>query len=399
MTTAASTSRRLRHGATLLVVGLAALTVGVGPARADTTLSVPDRVTAAGAIPLRAHVDPAADPTRLTLTAPGQGAAVVLATNEGSRDVLTGGDLGYDLQSRCARYPGSDPCSTPVVAANGVWTLGLQGGQTARREFVIAVPATVPTAVTAAAVDPRTVMLRWPRGAEPDVRWTVLEGGAPLVSNLDPALVCSSEECEARISYPSDSARTRTLVLQATRLCPGCGDPAPAPVRSSPASATLPSAAPSSGPSQAPSASAGSGSTGAPTSSAAAPSATSRGGAGSAQPGVGKADRADFNRAIGTFVPPPAALSLPDAPPAPKAAPPAPVPPTEPDTFSGTLDYGGPRTVVEKDPQGVRAVTQALGTIGGALEPGRIWRAGAVALLLVMVAAHLRVWLAAPARD
>lgn len=374
-----SVARRAAAATALLLVGLTAAS-----ASAATTLDAPDRVSAAGVVALRAHVDPAADPTSLTLRGPGDAKAVEVATNAGSNEVLTGGDLAFDLDTRCARYPAGKACSSPVVARNGVWTVALSGGQTATRDVVIAVPAATPRGVSATGTSPTLLTVSWARGAEPDVTWSVLEGRTVLVADLTPADACDDKgRCSATFSYPADADRSRTVVVRADRACPSCGGAALAPADSDPATATLPDApAPSSSPSAGPSASGG-------------PSA--RPGS-SGAPGTGTADRGGIEKAIGTFVRPPSTIRLPAAPRASTAAVPAAA--GQPDTFGKTLNYGDQsRTVVEKD--GAPVLTQvgnALSSVGGALDAERAWKAGAGALLLIMVGVHLRVWLAAPGR-
>ena len=290
----------------------------------------------------------------------------------------------FDLDTRCARYPAGKACSSPVVARNGVWTVALSGGQTATRDVVIAVPAATPRGVSATGTSPTLLTVSWARGAEPDVTWSVLEGRTVLVADLTPADACDDKgRCSATFSYPADADRSRTVVVRADRACPSCGGAALAPADSDPATATLPDApAPSSSPSAGPSASGG-------------PSA--RPGS-SGAPGTGTADRGGIEKAIGTFVRPPSTIRLPAAPRASTAAVPAAA--GQPDTFGKTLDYGDQsRTVVEKD--GAPVLTQvgnALSSVGGALDAERAWKAGAGALLLIMVGVHLRVWLAAPGR-
>lgn len=395
----------------------------------DTTVELTARVEARSAATEMRVVDPS-------------GAGRTVRTAGPS---LTAQTLRFGLETDCPAL-GAD-CTGRRPARNGTWTVQLTGGATDSRTFELRIPPRAPDGVRAEATGPRTVVVTWPRGAEPDlVGYTVLSGDGSRLPAGDSA--CDAGTCRSTVTYAADGPSTDSVVVRAERACPGCSVLT---ASSSPVSVTRPAGAPA-GPGSGPApggdapggggadaGTGGAGTTGGSTGSTGGPTGTDGGGTGgsgtggpgagsggapaagptpgrsgspSAPPATGgpgtasgpllagpgitvtRADQPDaFALTFKAFGP---KLGLPKLPPLPAtgvAAPPD-VAPLPDGTFTGELPFDE-RTEVERVPTLASGPVDRVGqAVSAAVDSERLVRSTAAALVLLLVGAHVRRWLA-----
>lgn len=320
--------------------------------------------------------------------------------------------LSYDLDTSCATYPSSS-CSGRAPAPNGIWTVTLSGGANDTRTFTLRIPPRTPTGLTASPDGYRAVVVTWHKGDEPDLTGWTLYGDGGVVQDGIGTDACSGTSCSTTVTYASDGTGTHTYSLTSHRsVAPGSSETLES-GQSSPVSATLDAPPSSPAPSSDPATGSGSGSgTGTTTGSTggSSPSAggstnpspgTSTGsgtgssgssggtavGTGTAAPGI-VAQRRQFALTFKAFAP---KLGIPKLPPLPATATPA-VAPLPDGTYEKTLGY---KPVVTREKvQAPQAVSSRLtGAVGTALDSSQFLRSLAGALVLLLVAAHLRRWL------
>lgn len=201
----------------------AALLTGVlvllpaAPAAAASGITAPgdgEIVGADAVVPVRAVVDgPAVRPSELRLQAPGSDTTEVVAV-QSSPD---GGELAYDFDTACAQQL----CAGRVPAVNGTWTVRLTGAASDERTFVLRIPPAQPTQV---AVEPAEagVVLRWRRGAEPDLTGYAVEDGRGATVRAGIGLDSCDAEGTCRVELPEDDGAWSIRAFRAA--CPDCSD-------------------------------------------------------------------------------------------------------------------------------------------------------------------------------
>ncbi|MCW2570203.1 MAG: hypothetical protein JWO88_261 [Frankiales bacterium] len=409
MTRARRTAQGL--GVVALVVPLSGigLLLAAGPAYATTGITSPGNgvaFTSDTTVHIAATLDKNSGSADLRLTRPGSTAETVASA---SSSLTSGASLGYDFDTAtCATYPSS--CSGRAEAPNGQWTVTLVGGSRTldTSTFTLRIPPRAPASLSAQADGYRAVVLTWPKGQEPDLTgWTVYADGSQGQDVGTDA--CSGTSCSTTVTYAQDGTGDHTYSLVAHRtVAPNSTDTLDS-SQSPQASATLdapppPSPTPadnsggttggtSGGSTGGTSGGSAAGSTGSGSSSAGGSSSgTHSSGSGSSSAiAAGKApatvaQRRAFALTFKAFAP---KLGIPKLPPLP--AQPA-VAPLADGTYQKTLGY---KDVVKREkvstPQA--SVRRVTGAVGSALDSGQFLRSIAGALVLLLVAAHLRRWL------
>jgi hypothetical protein len=119
----------------------------------------------------------------LTVTVPGpQPGPYTVDTSTGTSDR----DLGFSLKPTCQSWTAGGCGQGAVPAYNGRYTAALTGGATGSRTVVLQVPPTAPTGVTATATGQHRVKIAWSANAEPDLTGydVYTAQGASIVTNL-----------------------------------------------------------------------------------------------------------------------------------------------------------------------------------------------------------------------
>jgi hypothetical protein len=384
---------------------------------------------------------------RLELASPG-GPSVTVATAPADR--LDGGTMSYDLDTGCWTYP-SPSCSGRRLAPNGTWTVTQSGGASGSSTFVTRIRPEAPTGVSASAISSREVRVSWRAGDEPDLTgWSVLEGDQVVRDGIGRS-ACDGSACSSVISYATEGTGDHSYAVVAHRsVAPGSSSTLESPP-SQTASARL--EAPPPPPEEPPAGGetggagtgsgtggggqtggetggetgsgtgsgtgggtgsggggqtggeAGSGGTGGSTGGSTSGGSTGGSGSGSGgaapigtgggQPGVSAdakavAQRKAFALGFSAFGP---KLGIPKLPPLPQAQAPAIAPELEDGTFEPTLGFED-QVLTERVPIAQQGPTERVrSVVGSALDSERLLRSSAVALVLVLAAAHLRRWL------
>lgn len=366
-------------------VALAALAAGLlgvlaGPAHAEGFVTAPtEPVTAHGAVTVTGDVDAAErDRLELRIGAPGQSPQVVAqlgpaATTDSARTLSASLDTATcGIVAVCGRGTAANGTYAVDLLAVRPPELGSEERVLATGSFVVDVPARVPAEVAAEVTAPRQVTVSWARGTEPDLRGWQVGDGAGRTQTVAPA-ACDGDTCATAFSYGAGDSGARTYSVVATRACAGADcDP-------------VPSVAASTGPVDIATAGQTSGD-GTPPPGSPPPGATG---------GVGRADTRSLDFGLGDFGPTSDVPSIPEAAP----VPPAVAGPELADTFEGTLGFDERVTTVPEvlDEPAVEASGRdpAVATVtGGPLSDEQLVSSVAGALLLVLLGAHLRAWLA-----
>lgn len=382
---------------------------------------------------IRASYERANTDHRLTLTSPGGPAVTVAEAPAG----LNGGTMTYSLDTGCWTYPSSS-CSGRRPAPNGTWTVTQSGGSSGSSTFVTRIRPAAPTAVEATALNPREARVSWRAGDEPDLTgWVVFEGSEVVADGIGRGS-CSGSTCSTVISYATEGSGEHTFGVKAYRsVAPGSSSTLESAL-SSPASARLENPPPPPPPSPEPTdegsgatgdgepaagggtgsggtttgsggTTTGSGSTGTGgtttgsggTTSGSGGSATtgSAGGTGgTAGPAGGSTFTADqraiaqrkaFALGFTAFGP---KLGIPKLPPLPQSQSPAIAPELADGTYEPTLGFED-QVLTERVPTAQGPTARVRNVVGTALDSERLIRSTAVALVLLLAAAHLRRWL------
>jgi len=417
-------SRRCVALALLMTVSGLGLTLGASPAYAAGSITDPvdgATYTVDTTVRLRASINTTTK-TDLHLQGP-SGVDVVVASGSGT---VTNGAaaLAYDMDTSCSSFP-SAQCTGRVPAANGTWLVRLTGGADDSLNFVLRIPPAKPTGVTASEQGYRAATVTWRKGAEPDlVGWTLYDNDAVTQDGIGLGVCTSAGTCTTTVTYDRDGTGAHAYSLVAKRrTAPGStvtlssprsdeagvtlGSPPPPPP---PSPSPSPSSSPGTGGAATPSPGAsaggdpaGSGSaTGGPTGSSGTGSGGTSGsgssGSGSGSTGIGTssspttaiAQRRAFGLSFSAFAP---KLGIPKLPPLPATQFPAAAP--LPDgSYEGTLGY---RDIVEREKVSgpSSAAERVTSVVGSALDGTRFARSLAGALILLLIAAHLRRWIAA----
>jgi hypothetical protein len=423
VTTSRRTARGLGVLALLAPLSGAGLLLAAAPAFAATGITAPGNgvdYTTDATVHITATVDKNTGSAELRLTSPAAGSSAQ-TVDSASTSLTAGASLSYDFDTAtCASFPAS--CSGRAEAANGQWTVTLLSGGKAvdTSSFVLRIAPHAPAAVTARADGYRAVVLSWAKGDEPDLTgWTVYADGSPGQDVGTDA--CSGSSCSTTVTYDQDGTGDHTYSLVAHRkVAPDSTDTLDSP-QSSQATATLDSPPPPPPPSPAPDNGSG-GTTGGSTggsstsstggSSSGGSAGTSGGTAGGSSTGstggssTGGSSASGSSSAIGTSKAPATLaqrrafaltfkafapkLGIPKLPPLPNAQPN--VAPLPDGTYEKTLGY---KDVVktEKVSTPQATVRRVTGVVGSALDSTQFLRSIAGALVLLLVAAHLRRWL------
>lgn len=340
-------------------------------------------------------------------------------------------DLSFHFTPTCDNTnPGSNCPSSGLPAYNGHYTAALSGAVTGAHTITLQVPPAAPGGVTATATGQHRVKVTWAANTEPDLTGydVFTSDGQTVAANL-PTSTLSYEFDLPDTGYGGD----HSYVVRAHRLaCGNCGssDQIDSPM-SAPATVTLtePTASPD------PSGGGGydgSGSTGGDTSGGGSTGGGSYdGGNGKGNNGNGSGNggntssggttsdgynngsntggsfssgskldpataaaqqRAAFGLTFKSFAP---KLGAPKLPPLPKLA--APSEGALPwGTYDPLLDYGK-KTVTQRDHVASGGVTsEIVDTVTSAFQGARLFRSLAIGLILLLAAAHLRVFLRTP---
>jgi hypothetical protein len=354
----------------------------------------------------------------LTLAVPGpQPGPFKVDTSSSSSDK----DLKFTFTPACPNYAGTC-ASGSAPAYNGRYTAAITGAATGSRTVVVQIPPAAPTGVTATAAGTHTARISWDANHEPDLTgYDVFTGdGSTIAANLP------TDQTYFQYDLGSSGyGGTHTYVVRAHRLacanCSGPGSDAQLDSQlSAPASVTFdePGATTSNtgggdttdgsgsgynngnstggnGTGGTSNNGNGSGSTSTDQNGDAYNSGNTSGGSfssGSKQTTTQQRTAA-FGLTFKSFAP---KLGAPKLPPQPKFASPT-VGALPEGTYDPMLNYGH-RTVTTRDKvaSGSNSLTQAFDSLTTAFEGRKLYRSIAIALLLLLAAAHLRLWLRHP---
>jgi hypothetical protein len=390
-----------------------------------------------GTSSLTSSADGAAVNLNLAVPGPNPGPYKV-DTSSGTSDR----DLKFTFNPACPNHAGA--CAEGSAPAyNGRYTASLSGATTGSRTVVLQVPPAAPTGVTAVATGQRRIKVSWNANKEPDLTGYDLfnASGVSVASNLS----ATTTEYEFELPSSGYGGEHRYMVRAHRLACANCPGPDAGAQLSSPmsdqASVTLTEPTPEPEPDPDPGTTdpgtgSGGGGTGGGTGGSGGSGGGGTGGSGGSGGGTGggtggsgsggsggsgggtvdengyhtgggsggfssgnKPDAATraaqqrlaFGLTFKSFAP---KLGAPKLPPLPKFAPPAPE--TIPwGTYDPTLSYGGDKTIVEPETvaEGGGVTSTLVNSITTAFEGRRLFRSIAIALLLMLAAAHLRLWL------
>jgi hypothetical protein len=434
--------RNARRGALLplvLAVGGVLLTGTAASATVSATWSKPtDNAVYTTSAPVDFSVT--LDRGRATITTPADGSTVRLelrvpGPNAGpfTVDTSTGTsdrDLKFTFDPACPNHAGAC-ASGSAPAYNGRYTASLSGGATGSRTVTIQVPPAAPTGVSATATGQHKVKVAWAANREPDLTGydVYTAQGGLIVANLP----------VGQLSYEFDLPSSgyggeHSYVVRAHRLaCANCDSAAQLDSEfSAPASVTLTEPTPEPDPDGDGGTGGGDGGTGGGDGSGGGDGGYNGGGDGSTGGGdggntggsggstggpgsgtdsngynnsntggdfaSGSTDSPDvkaakqklaFGLTFKSFAP---KLGAPKLPPLPKFA--APTVTIPEGTYDPMLEYGD-QTVVEPErvAAGGGVTSMLVDSVTSVFEGRKLYRSIAIALLLLLAAGHLRLWL------
>jgi hypothetical protein len=432
-----STRRAVRNlGLLALLVPLsgAGLLLSAAPAQAASGITAPGNgvtYTTDTQVHITATVDRNTGNAQLRLQSPVSGSSPE-TVDSASTTLTAGASLSYYFDTAtCATFPNS--CSGRAEAANGDWAVSLvSGGQVVdTSSFTLRIAPRAPRGLSATADGYRAVVLNWTKGDEPDLTgWTVYADGSP--SQEVGTGACSGTGCSTTVTYSEDGTGQHRYVLIAhRRVSPGSSETLDS-TESTEVTATLdapppPPPASSDSGSGTTGGSTGDGSTGdattggttgdsstggttgdsstggssTGTTGGSTGSGTSTGGTtgkttaiGSSKTPATLAQRRAFALTFKAFAP---KLGIPKLPPLPAAQGPS-VAPLPDGTYEETLGY---KDVVrtEKVDGPKTAARRVTGAVSSALDSDQFLRFMAGALILLLLAAHARRWLASHHED
>ena len=410
----------------LAVVALATPAVAALAVTGPSALAAASGVTspAAGAvITSGSSIDVRANVAQCSLTC-----STYTLTVSGPGGYSKSGNLGQSLTGD-ATLTVVVPTGTGQSVSNGGWTAALTQGSTAvgTRAFALGYPASVPSGFSANGSGSRQVSFSWSKGAEPDLTsYTLYDESGVVQAGIDPSTRCSGGTCTYGIYYSSDRPGSHTYALTASRKAASSSDPDLVSDRTT-ATATLdsPPPAPAAGPaSPSPGASTGGSGSGTTTGSGGTtsggtttgsggttsggttsggstptgtrPAGTTSGGSTSGTTSAGAvpvlsaavpaAQRRAFALTFHAFAP---SLGIPKLPPLPSTSAPqlAGEGPLPQGTFQPTLPYGSTTTTVAEPRGTLSAVSRSVADV---IDSAQLARSISVALLLLLVAAHVR---------
>ncbi|MDX6198897.1 MAG: hypothetical protein QOJ79_2048 [Actinomycetota bacterium] len=425
------TARGFAVAAILLPLSGAGLLLSAEPAQAATGITAPSNgvdYTSDTTVHMTATVDRNTGSASLRVQSPTSSSPETVDT--ASTSLTAGASLSYDFDTAtCASFPNS--CSGRAEAPNGEWTVTLVSGGTVvdTRAFTLRIAPRAPRGLSAQPDGYRAVVLNWTKGEEPDLTgWTVWADSSP--SQDVGTSACSGSTCTTTVTYAEDGTGQHRYVLIAhRRVAPDSPDtidstesaevtatldsppppsPAPADPGSQPSGGSTGDSTtggdPTGGSTSGGDTSAGGGSSstgGSSTSDGSTGSGTSTGGttgrtsaiAGGKAPAT-LAQRRAFALTFKAFAP---KLGIPKLPPLPAAQGPS-VAPLPDGTYEQTLGYKDVlKTEKVNSPQAAaRRVTRV---VSSALDSDQFLRFMAAALVLLLLAAHARRWVASHNED
>ena len=169
--------------------------------------------------------------TDLTIKATAPGCTPSLTKSCPSGTTLTlkgpGGTITATASNSKSSY--SVQANVPAGAANGSWTATLSGGNTGSRTFYTSFAPATPSGFAAEGSGAHDVLLSWTKGSEPDLTGYVLYDGAGTVldGSITPAGACSGSRCSYALYYDNPAPGTYSYTYQLSALrssggCPGC---------------------------------------------------------------------------------------------------------------------------------------------------------------------------------
>jgi hypothetical protein len=379
-------------GLALAIVGL-----GAGPALAATNVSVSsggssisdgDVLDHNTSVTVKGTSDATTSSRKLTLSIdlPGRGSYTL---KTGSASALQSGQLSASFGTDCPDWSAS-PC---VEAVNGTYSVTFEAGSSSSSSsFQLRVPPTAPTGFHASN-NGTVVSFTWNANTEPDLMgYDIVEGSGSDVTpgGVDADSVCDSTNCGVSVDFGSTArGTTHSFTLVARRhTSPGSGGFVSSSDSAS-QSVTFP-APPSPSPSSAPGGHTAGGSTGGAGGSAGGPGGATGGGhnpSGSTGTGTrdvtGKHPAADLRTSLPTIT----AAGAPDLPTILTEVKPLPQ-----GSYKPTLAYPDQvkrTTTAQRNPASAQQVLRDFRKV---LDLGALWRALAGAVVLMLVAAHLRAF-------
>lgn len=330
----------------------------------------------------------------------------------------TGSELRFTFSTTCPNHAGACAAGS-APAYNGRYTASLSGAATGSRTVVLQAPPAAPTGVAATATGQHRVKVTWAANREPDLTgYDVFTSDGTVVAESLPTTTAEYEFDLPSSGYGGEHG----YVVRAHRLaCANCSGPeagATLPsAMSQPGTVTLDEPTPEPEPTDQPDDSTGgtangstdggtaNGSTGGSANGSGnggngsggnAGNGTSSGGNGGFTSGPGpttnpavaqQQQRLAFGVTFKNFAP---KLGAPKLPPLPKFSE-APIPEG---TYDPLLEYGPQEA---EDPtmvaEGGGSITSIVDTFTNVFEAGRFFRSIAIALLLLLAAGHVRMWL------
>jgi uncharacterized membrane protein YgcG len=368
----------------------------------------------------RGAVLPDSATVTMSLAVPGpQPGPFKVATSTGSQSASS---LKFTFTPACPNQSGSCAAGS-APAYNGRYTASVSGASVPTRTVVLQIPPAAPTGVTASAAGTHRVHVAWDANDEPDLTGydVFTDDGGIVASNLP------KDQTYVEFDLPSTGyGGTHGYVVRAHRLaCSNCGDSPGSDAQldspmSQPASVTFtepgtdPSPSPGTGGSTDTS---GGYDNGSGTNGNGTGTTTGNGGGGSKN-GGGATDqngdtynsgndggafssgtktsaqdqRTAFGLTFKSFAP---KLGAPKLPPQPSFAGPT-IGQLPEGTYNPTLPYGK-RTVTTNEKIASNSLTsQFVDSLTTAFEGRKLYRSIAIALLLLLAAGHLRLWLRHP---
>lgn len=389
--------RSALRSAVVLSGSAAIVALAAGPAAAADSITIKNgttsvnRVSANATLKVTANADPnlQGGTVKLTVTDPTNATHVLDTANRSITSSTTLGPWSFD--TACVAYPGST-CSGYAPARNGTWHFALSGsGSGATSDLVLAIPPAVVNNVGATA-DYAKVTITWNAGVEPDLTsYDVLTSdGTSVASGIDPTQACSNGACAVTIDFGPQASGTYSFIVRSERAtCPSCSSTLTSP-DSNAASVTIsqppPPASPSPSGSSTPDASASPGASGTPSSGSSpggsSPPTKTRSGGSKSPPSL-------LNGSVGRLVPRQTLALPPPKLPALQTV----LQPLPDGTYKPTLAYPE-QTVQESVQQAVRKPIGLGASIERVVSRAAMVRSVAAAALLLLIAAHLRAWLA-----
>jgi hypothetical protein len=396
-------TRRLTQG--LLAGGVCALTVGgfaptIAGAAASDTLTVAGGSSYTYTFNQSPSIQATAQPNcRTALSSPGQvtlsiaGPAVVssqLVSHKGScNNAISMSPSSSSVNTRHPAWAGG------AMASNGVYTVTLDNqGRTKTASFTLLIPPAKPSGFTVTPNSATTATFNWSANPEPDITGYEISGPAGTVVT-ESSSACSSGTCS---SGPVElgggvAGHTERYTITSLRSCgnASCSAGHIASASAASGSATFPAAptpSPSSTPTKASGGNGGGNNNGGTGNGGGTSLGTVHGGSGGTDSGAVNLGNADAGGQVSHNLPPVGVGRVPsvNAPPLPSVR--TSIRPLDLGQKPGKIKYPAP-LLAQKD-----ANTGIASDLKSAVSWKPLWRGLAAAAVLVLIAVHLRAWVA-----